>query len=83
MLSIKIISTRYFPNDHEVKVAHKRRNTNTNVQRLKNTNVKRSRLFYETNILHDQFSKICKFLIVTPPWNKQQGESKISEIPFS
>ena len=34
----------------------------------------------QTNIFSEQFSKIVKCLIITPPLNKQQGESEISEI---
>ena len=50
---------------------------------LKHTNVKRSRLFYATNFLYEQFSKIAKCLIVTLPLNKQQGDSEKSENPVS
>ena len=50
---------------------------------LKHTNVKRSRLFYATNILHEQFSNIVKCLMITPLLNKQQGDSEISENPVS
>ena len=50
---------------------------------LKHTNVKGSRLFYATNILYEYFSKIAKCLIITPPLNKQQGDSEISENPVS
>ena len=50
---------------------------------MKYANVKRSRLFYATNILYEQFSKIVKCLIITPPLNKQQGDSEISENPVS
>ena len=50
---------------------------------LRHTNVKPLRVFYATNILYEQFSKIVKCLIITPPLNKQQGDSKKSENPVS
>ena len=50
---------------------------------MKHTIVKCSRLFYATNILYQQFSKIIKCLTITPPLNKQQVDSEISENPVS
>ena len=50
---------------------------------LRHTNVKCSRLFYATNILYEQFSKIVTCLITAPVLNKQQGDSKVSENPVS
>ena len=50
---------------------------------LKYTNVTHSRLYYATNILHEQFSKLIKCLVIALPLNKKQGESEISEISVS
>lgn len=50
---------------------------------VKNLNVKRSMIFYATNVLYEQFLKIFKCFIATPSLNKQQGSSEISKISVS